>query len=435
MDFQVTLALTIFVTSFIGIIFEVVDKAVIALAGAILMIMLGILSPHEAIEVIDFETIFLLFGMMVIIDVMRRAGTFDWLNVKIAQLTKGKPWLIFLLFLVLTAVFSAFLDNVTTVLLMIPVTIVLTRGMGLDPKMFVVGIILFSNIGGALTLIGDPSNILIGIASGLSFNDFIINLYRPIAVVALFVLSFLGILHWKQLRPISGDLKRLFLSHLMIQKIEIQFLKTTINPKFVSKGLLVLALTLLGFALQSTLNLPIYVIALLGASVLMFMTHKEVHIHEVLKEVEWGTFVFFAGLFVMVGALEQVGFLELVAVYISQFADNFTLLLITVLWISAIISMFVDNIPFVALMIPVVMQLQSQVSGIHDPQLLWWALSLGACLGGCGTLVGASTNVVSANIARKFNTHISFVEYTRVAAPITFGMIVICSFYFYLLTI
>jgi Na+/H+ antiporter NhaD/arsenite permease-like protein len=315
---------------------------------------------------------------------------------------------------------------------MIPLIVSLTKGMGLDPKYFVIGVILFANIGGNLTLIGDPTNILIGTAAGLSFNDFIVNLYQPISLVTVFVLISLAILHWQDLRPVSGNLKKLFLSHLMIQKIELQYAKVHFKRRFIVKSIAVFLLTILGFVLQTHLGVPIYVLALSGAALLMLLTQGDSKVHQILQEVEWKTLLFFAGLFVMVGGLQEVGVLNVVANAFLLLSDNFLLLLLTVLWVSAIISMVLDNVPFVVIMIPVITQLQGVLEQ-GDPNMLWWALSLGAILGGCGTLVGSSANLVSANIASKHGVEISFLEYMRTALPLTIGMLILCSCYFYFL--
>ena len=283
MDYQFYLAVGIWVLAFVGILLEWTEKSVITLTGGLLMILLGILPAEEAIGVIGFETLFLLIGMMVLVDVCRRTGLFSWINVTLAKKTRGRPWLIFVLFLSLTSVSAAFLNSVSTVLVIIPITLALTKGLGLQTKYFVIGIVLFANIGGALTLIGDPANVLIGTQNNLSFNDFLVNLYRPILFSFIFVLLALGALHWRDLKPIAHDLNRLFVSHLMIHRIELQFLKTNLRKSFILKSLLVFVLTLLSFVLQQKFGFPVYVLALTGAAVILLINYKEVDVPEVLK--------------------------------------------------------------------------------------------------------------------------------------------------------
>jgi len=430
MDLLFVLAIIIFIVSFLTIVFEIYDKAMAAMAGAILMILFRIISFEDAIEAIDFETIGLLMGMMILVDLASSSGVFSWLNLKIARLTRGQPWMIFLLFIVVTFLFSAFLDNVSTMLIIIPVVMSLTMGMGLNSKFFLISLILFSNIGGALTLIGDPTNIIIGTSAGLSFNDFIQNLIVPITSVGVVIMILLGISKWSLLKPISGNLKQLFVSHLLIEKIEKLFGKRTLKFSFIVKVLAILVLTLLGFVFQNFLQLPVSVISITGALALLLMTTKHSSIHEALAKVEWPTLFFFMGLFIMVAGLEHVGLLEMIGEGIINFTDNYLILILLILWSSAIISMLLDNIPFVTVMVPIVFQLQPSLPAGVDPMLLWWALSLGACLGACGTPIGSSANVVSIGIARKSGVHLSFIDYMKVGLPLTIVALTICSIYF-----
>lgn len=430
MDLLFVLALVIFIVAFLTIVFEIYDKAIVAMAGAILMILFRILTFDEAIDAVDFETIGLLMGMMILVDIASSSGVFSWLNLRIAKITRGRPWMIFSLFIVVTFFFSAFLDNVSTMLIIVPIVMSLTQGLGLNSKFFLISLILFSNIGGALTLIGDPTNIIIGSAAKLSFNDFIQNLIIPISAVAITIITLLGVFKWQLLKPISGNLKQLFVSHLLIQKIEKLFGKTTLKPSFIIKVLAVLGLTLLGFVFQSYLNLPVSVISITGAIVLLLITTKHSTIHEALAKVEWPTLFFFIGLFIMVSGLAHVGLLELIGNEITSFSDNYLHLVLLILWSSAVISMLLDNIPFVTVMVPIIFQVQPSLPVGVDPLMLWWALSLGACLGACGTPVGSSANVVSIGIAKKSGIHLSFIDYLKIGLPMTIVALVICSIYF-----
>ncbi len=422
------IALGIFVAALILIIFEHIDKAVIATVGALLMVIFGILTPEEAFHAIEFETIILLMGMMLIMDISRRSEIFNWISTKLAEKTKGNPLLIFILFLLITAFFSAFLDNVTTIIIVVPITIALTKGMGLDPKPYIIGEIMLSNIGGALTLVGDPPNILIGSAAELSFNQFVINLWPPVLASTVTVLLILTIMNWRTIKPISKNLKKLFLSHILIKKIKYQFYKKKLKKKFILITLSILLLTVLGFILQNTLGLSPGIIAMVGAMILLLFTTKEVNFHETLTKVEWPTLLFFIGLFIMAAGLEATGFLDFISHTLTGLTDNFTITLLIILWSAGIISMFLDNIPFVAVMIPVIMDMQVGMAP-EQALLLWWALALGACLGGNGTIIGASANVVGIGLAEKGHVRISFLSYMKTALPLTLITLVFSSVY------
>lgn len=422
------IALSIFAVSFALIVFDLYDKSIIALSGALLMIVFGVLSPEEAIMAIEFETILLLLAMMILVNIASKSGIFEWLNVKIAAITRGNPLAIFLFFSIVTAFFSAFLDNVTTVILIVPLTIQLVKGMGKDPKPYVFAEIIFSNIGGALTLVGDPPNIIIGGATGFNFLDFILNLWMPILAVSLFTLITFLFAYKRHLKKIANNLTDLLIANMIIKKIKQKFISTILHKDFVISVLLVLTLTVVGFLAQSQLQMPTYVIAFSGAMILGFLTAKRHHIEESFQSVEWTTLFFFAGLFIMVAGVEKTGILEELSDWIVNQTDDLLYLALLILWISGIVSMVLNNIPFITVMIPVIMGIQAQFPSL-DASILWWALSLGTCLGGNGTLVGASANVVSVDIARKEGIDISFLSYMKFALPLTVGMLAVCSIY------
>lgn len=433
MDPLFYIAIGIFVISFLAIIFDLFPKPLVAIFGALMMIIFGVLDFDEAIRAIDFETIGLLMGMMIMVDIVNTSGVFSWLSVKIAKYTGGKPWLIFLLFIMIMALASTFLNNVTVILIVVPIVLALTKGIGLDSKPFVIAMIFFSIIGGTATLIGDPTNIIIGSAADLSFNDFIRNLITPISLVSIVVAFLLAIIYWSSLRPISSNLKQLFVSHLLIQKIEHEFGKQELTKSFVIKVLVLMALTMLGFVLESYINLPVSVISLTGAMLLLFLTTKHSSIYESLTRVEWPTLFFFTGLFIMVAALQKIGVLSMLGQEFIGLTDDYLTLLLLLLWIAGIVSMLIDNVPFVTMMIPIVFQIQGTLPPDVNAQLLWWALSLGACLGGCGSPIGSSANVVALGIAHKNGVEISSMQYLKVAFPLTIVMLGICSLYFVVL--
>ncbi|MBU1018821.1 MAG: SLC13 family permease [Patescibacteria group bacterium] len=422
------ISIAIFLIALVFIITERLDKAIVTVSGALLLVILGILEPEQAFHSIDFETIILLMGMMMIMDISRKSQIFNWLSTKLAELTKGNPFLIFLIFLLVTAFFSAFLDNVTTIIIVVPITIALTKGMSIDPKPYIIGEIMLSNIGGALTLVGDPPNILIGSAAKLSFNEFIVNLWMPILASIVAVIGILTIISWGKIKPIKKDFKKLLLSHILLKKIKFEFYGKPLKRSFIIKTLLILGLTVLGFILQKQLGLSVGIIALAGAMILLMATTKNVTLHETITKIEWPTLLFFMGLFIMATALEETGFLELVSSVITSATDDFTYMLLIILWSAGIISMFLDNIPFVAVMIPVITDMQINMPP-EKAVLLWWALALGACLGGNGTIIGASANVVGTSLAEKENIHISFLGYMKTAFPLTLITLVFSSIY------
>lgn len=433
MDAPVIIALSIFVLTFLGITLEYFDKAVVALVGAVSMVLFRILTPEQALESIDFETIILLMSMMIIVEIATESKVFQWLNVRITQLTKGNPFLIMLLFVTLTMFMSAFLDNVTTVILIVPLTIALIRGLGRDPSLYVLCEIVFSNIGGGLTLIGDPPSIIIGTAASLGFNQFILAMWRPILACVAIIGTGVILKNWKHIKPKKDDLRTIFATNLLMRQIEYRFLGVTIDKKFLGLIMGGLIGTVLGFLLEHYIHLPIHVIALAGASISLLITSNYIHVHKTLEAVEWPTLFFFAGLFVVVGGIEHVGLLEHIAQAISAYSESPLAMLLIVMWSAGLLSMVLDNIPFVAVMIPVIMSLQTDLPAGFDPNMLWWALALGANLGGNGTLVGASANVVAAGIARKNGVNIGFGQYFKFGFPIALASLVICTIYFYII--
>lgn len=425
------IVLTIFVATFALIVFEKFDKALLALIGAILMICFGAINFEQALGFIEFETVVLLMSMMLLVEVVRESGIFSWVTVRLAKKSKGNPLVLFILFSLTTAGVSAFLDNVTTIVLIIPITVALIKGMGRDPRPYVMAEIFFSNFGGGLTLIGDPSNIIIGGASGLSFNEFVKNLALPVlGTIALVSLGFI-VTHWKNhLKPISQDLKKLFLSHMLLKKIEYKWVSTQINTAFMVKSLVALGLTFMGFLFQEKLGISIAVIALSGAVLLLLVAAEEANIKVSLRSVEWSTLLFFCGLFVMVGAVESVGILDMLSSKIVEMSGgSYWLLVITTLWLTGFTSMILDNVPFVTLMVPIVVNIQAQLGPGVDPNLLWWALSMGAVFGGNGTMIGASANVVGSDIARKEGINISFLEFMKYGIPVSLTALSVATLY------
>jgi Na+/H+ antiporter NhaD/arsenite permease-like protein len=417
MGTNVLIALVVFILTYAAIISEKINRTVVALFGAILMIIFQILPQKKAFAVIDFNTIGLLIGMMIIVIILKRTGIFQYIAIKAAKTSKGDPWKIFLMFSVITALASAFLDNVTTILLIAPVTLVITDTLKLNAFPFLFAEIFAANVGGTATLIGDPPNIMIGGETGLGFMDFLYNLTPVIIIVFIVLILIMKYIFSKNFKVLEEDKKKIlkFDEHKAIQ-----------DKELLKKSLFVLGLTIIGFVLHQAIHLESATIALFGAVLLMLISKCEPD--EVLLEIEWSTVFFFIGLFVLVGALEEVGVIKVLAEkLIGLTKGNMLITTLLIVWMSAIISAFVDNIPFVATMIPLIKNMQL-ISGISVTPL-WWALALGACLGGNGTIVGASANVVAAGMMEKRGRKIGFVEYMKLGFPLMLVSIVISTIY------
>ena len=423
---SILIPVIVFLLVYVALTFELVNKAVATFSGVAILVMLHIVSEHQAIELIDFETIMLLFGMMVIVSILKHSGLFSIVSVKIAELTNGSPVKILVLFSVVTALMSAFLDNVTTVLIIIPIIIELTRGLGLDPKKYVLSQAIISNIGGTATLIGDPPNVIIGSKVGLTFNQFILNL-GPIVIIIFWVsLFFIWITNRDQFTSIKGNLVKIFSVQLLLEKIRYEFLSIEINRRIMIKGLVFLVITILLFVTQTITGLSPGVVALSMGVFLLLVSR--VDIEHVLEEIEWSTLMFFAGLFILVGVLEEKGVIEWIAHHIFlNVGDNPYVAVLLILWTAGILSGFLDNIPFTITMIPIV-QIMLENNPIPN-NILWWALALGACLGGNITIIGASANIVSIGISKKYGVNISFIEFMKTGMIISFISLTLASLF------
>lgn len=418
------ISILVFVAVYALVATEVLHKAVAALLGVMAILILGVVDVHTAAGYVDIETIMLLLGMMAIVAVLRKSGFFSILSVRIAKLTGGSPLRILVLFSIVTATISAFLDNVTTVLIMVPMVIELTRGMGLNPRVYVIVQAMVSNLGGTATLIGDPPNIIIGSKVGLTFNQFALYLTLPVLISFMVVLLFCWLTHLDQFRPIDTNLAKLFSVRLLIEKIEFDFLNIAIDRLFLVKSLACLGLAILLFVTQTITKLTPGVVALSVAMILFVITR--IKVEEILLEIEWSTLLFFSGLFVLVGILEKEGVIEWIARNIFlRVGDNPYVMVLMVLWVSGIVSGFIDNIPFTITMIPIVRLMMETQPIPHN--ILWWALSLGACFGGNLTLIGASANIVSCDMAHKYGYDISFRQFFKTSALATLLSLAVAS--------
>ncbi|MBI3754534.1 MAG: ArsB/NhaD family transporter [Deltaproteobacteria bacterium] len=415
-------AVIIFLAVYTILVLDKINRAVVSLLGASLVILLGVLDQEKAVAGIDFNTIGLLIGMMIIVAVCQKTGMFQYVAIRSVKVVNGEPWRILVMLGCVTAIISAFLDNVTTVLLVAPLTILMTEEMQIDPYPFLFVEILMSNIGGTATLIGDPPNIMIGSAADLNFMDFVKNCTPIILIIMTATFAPIYLIYRKRLKVDSHVRERVMQFNERDALRDIPLLK---------KCLFVLAAVILAFLFQHRLHLEAATIAISGAAILLLITGDE--LHTTLEKLEWTTIFFFAGLFIVVRGLVEAGVIKIVAQELMKATSgNLAVTTIAILWVSAIASAFVDNIPFVATMIPLIKEMGPQMGG-HDAILpLWWALSLGACLGGNGTLIGASANVVVAGIAGKAGHHFRFMEFMKLAFPMMLLSIVLSTIYLYL---
>jgi Na+/H+ antiporter NhaD/arsenite permease-like protein len=418
----------ILVVTYGVIIWDKLNRAIVALLGAAVMVVIGALDQNEALKGIDWNTIGLLTGMMILVSISRRSGMFEYLAVWSAQKAKAHPAGILLLLQVTTAVVSALLDNVTTVLLVVPVTLAITRELDVPPYPFLFAEVFASNIGGTATLIGDPPNILIGSLVGLDFNAFIIHL-TPVIIVVMAAQALMIHLVWGKALKSTPARRALVMGMNAGETIR--------DPILLKQSLVVLTVVIVGFVLARPLHLEPATIAMAGAAVLMFLDNWQHHtekqsenVHKTFGDVEWITIFFFIGLFIVVHGVEVGGLLNLLAGrLVEATGGDMARTGFAILWASAFLSAIVDNIPFVATMIPLIKSMAPAFGGPDKIEPLWWCLSLGACLGGNGTLIGASANLTVAGIAERNGVPFRFVTYAVYGMPMMVVSIAICHVY------
>lgn len=419
----------ILLLAYLFIIIEKIPKVTIALLGGTLTIILGLLSqnkgfhgnfdPDYFINFIDFNVIFLLVSMMIIVNIAARSGMFNWVANELLKFTKGNPkWVLFTLG-IFTAIVSAFLDNVTTVILIMPVTFIIAKELDIDPIPLLITEVLTSNIGGTATLIGDPPNIIIGSAAGLSFLDFLLELTGIIVLILFVSVGILMFMFRKKLKTTPEK---------MLHVTKINNSKTITNYPLMIRSSIVLVLVILGFLLHDVIHIQACIVAMAGASFLLIFEKPQ---QQILHTVEWNTIFFFIGLFIIIGGLEASGGIALMAKWlldITQGSQNATAMVI--LWASGLLSGVIDNIPYTVTMSPMLVQIQS-VMGVEYTHPLWWCLSLGACLGGNMTIIGAAANVIVSETAASSGHRISFMKFMKYGAIITFISLALSSFYIY----
>lgn len=436
MDAAFWTATMIFLLAYAVIVSEKIHKTIVAIFGAGLMLILKILEQHDAFHMeefgIDWNVIFLLISMMVIINLMRPTGVFEYIAIKSAKWGKGDPFRILAIFAIVTAILSAFLDNVTTVLLIVPVTILIADALEVDPLPYLISCALASNIGGTATLIGDPPNIMIASKAQLDFMDFICHL-TPVIIITMAFYIFAIKLIWGKKLNTKEELKKRIMAMNEGEAIK--------DPVMLKRSLIVIGMVLIGFVFHGMLHFQPATIALFGAGVLLLLS-KTREPHHILSEVEWPTIFFFMGLFIIIGGVVKVGLIKWMSIKVLEFTQgNLFATSMVVMWFSAFASAFIDNIPYVATMNPLVIDMAKQLwpnlSGIRllqhpDLMPIWWSLALGACLGGNGTAIGASANVIVVGMSEKLGKRISFGKFMLYGMPLMIMTVVISTVYVWL---
>ena len=407
-------AVAVFLIVILLIITERVHRTAAAMAGAMVLILTGVMSADKALSYIDFNTIGVLVGMMIFVAIVRRSGMFEYIAVRAAKAVHGDPWKIMVAFTLITAVLSAILDNVTTVLLVGPMSIAIARMLKIDPVPFLMGQILASNVGGTATLIGDPPNIMIGSAAHLSFMDFLDNTGFAVLFILVVLILLMKIVYEKKIELGTVDTGA-------VEKLDPS--KSITNRALMKKGIIVLICVIVGFMFHDKLGIESSVIALTAAAVMLIIGREDVN--EAIQDVEWTTILFFMSLFVVVGGLTETGIIKELASKIIDATDGHPMVtMLVLLWASALLSSILDNIPFVATLIPLILAMQADGMDVTS---FWWAISLGACLGGNGTMIGASANVVLSDISTKHGYPITFKSYLKVGMPFMLLSIVIST--------
>lgn len=404
----------VLLASYVLIAWERIPKVVIALLGGMIVILAGVLTQAEAIASIDFNVIFLLVGMMILVNILKSTGAIRALGLFAVRMVHGSGVKLMIALSFITALSSALLDNVTTVILLGSVTVALAQQLGFNPVPFLITQAIASNVGGTATLIGDPPNIMIGSAAGLSFNDFIINLAPAVFLMFPFTVLTLYLMYKPQLQLPEHVRERM--NHLHPEE-------AITDRKLMVQALIVIGLVMLGFVLHEALHKEAGTIALTGAALLMIFENKK----DIWDDVEWTSVFFFIGLFIIVGAVEKVGTIHMLSEMLFEATEgNYNLIAVSLVWVSGFLSAFIDNIPYTATMIPLVNNLSAYYEDIRP---LWWSLALGACLGGNGTMIGAMANVVIADLAHREGHPIRFLEFMKVGMIIMIQTLAIATAY------
>ncbi len=416
MTSQMIIAIIVFIIVMALVASEKIHRGTAALLGAVILLITGIMSFNEAMAQIDFNTIGVLVGMMLFVGVAKGSGLFEYIAIRAAKISQGDPWRVTVYFAIITAVFSAFLGSVTTVLLVGPMTYLICKMLDINPIPLFLLEILASNIGGTATLIGDPPNIMIGSATGLDFNDFILNDGPVVVIILVAVILYFRILYYRTMKARPENIRAL-------QELDAR--EAIKDPSLFRKSIIMIIVIILGFMFHGILNIESSVVALAGAGIMLVISG--IDLDEAVGEIEWSTIGFFLGLFIVVGGLAVTGVLNILAEWLVNTTNGSKVIgILLVLWISAFVSAILDNVPYAATMIPVLLAMQA--NGV-DVSALWWALSLGTCLGGNGTLIGASSNVVLSQISKRQGYTITFIHYLKVCFPLMIITVIIATVY------
>lgn len=421
MTILMLIALAIFVATYVLIITEWVNKMLAAMIGGFVIILVGILPQQEALLAVDWNVIFFLIGMMMVISVLKKTGVFMYLAIKTAKVARGKPlWIMILMFLV-TGFLSAFLGSVTTVMILVPVVMLICDELKISPVSFIITMVIASNMGGAATMVGDPPNILIGSATSYTFLDFLFNLTPPILIASGTSVVLMYLIYHKKLKVTNENRARL-----------LSYKEDTLitDKKLLIRSLIVLGLMLLALAMQSVLHIEIATISVTAGLTLLVMSDRKEVDNVLMHDIDWMTLFFFIGLFILVESLVKTGLIGQMANAIVESTKGDTKKAsMMILWMSGLLSAFIDNVPFVAAMIPMVKTMGNMLGAGVDMHPVWWALSLGTCLGGNGTLIGASSNIVAVGIANRNGYRITFKQFTVIGILFTINTLMVSALY------
>ncbi|MDP2173277.1 MAG: ArsB/NhaD family transporter [Candidatus Cloacimonadaceae bacterium] len=414
-------ALLIFVITYVLIITEWINKMLAAMLGGFAIVLTRIVDQSDAFTAVDWNVIFFLIGMMMVISVLRQTGLFMYIAIKTAKLAKGNPIRIMTYMFLITAFVSAFLGSVTTIMILVPIILLIASELKISPVPFIITMVIASNMGGAATMIGDPPNILIGSATDYDFLDFFFNLTPPVVLITLSS-TLLIILFYRKGMKVNVANRAKLMSYQEGNLIK--------DRKLLIRALVILFLMLLGLVLQGYLKLETATISMSAGLILLLLSNRKKVEHVIINDIDWVTIFFFIGLFMIVESLVKIGFIDMVAHQVVVLTNNEPRSTsMVILWMSGLFSSLIDNVPFVAAMIPMVEKLGTYINNPQMMHPIWWALSLGTCLGGNGTLIGASSNIVAVGIANRSGFHISFKEFTKIGAIFTLNAMLISTAY------
>lgn len=437
MSFEFAIALAVFVGSLILFLFERIDKTLVALWSVLILVLAGVLTPIEAAKGIDLEIMLFFFWLMLVVWIATASGFFSYLNMFLANKSWWDAKKIFLLLIIMiTLVSTIFPNNATLVLLIVPIAIAIARGLSLDAKLLVILLAIFSNIWGTLTLIWDPPNTLIWVQAGLSFMSFIENLWIPISVMIVVILAYVMYVYRNSFPEVKGNLTQVFTNTMIIKRISYKYSENKMNKYVTGVTIFFILLTVVLLILQPKISEFTWIhhgmIAFMWIAIWVtasIFVGKKVTFHRILKEVEWDSLLFLSALFIQVAALQKVWFLEIITEQILKFSDNLPLLIVVIVWWIGLASTLINTIPFVAMMIPIIMEVQQKMAGMEHVDLLWRALALWACLWGNGTIIASASWVIAVDLAKKQWINISFMDFFKVGMPITIISLFISSVY------